>query len=361
MSAVAVVDLGVEAFKKTPTSRRRASCLFMIRLTPTEIYPEIRLDVRDALPPSVSWLVSAERDSRTGELSHLHVFLKTTDNWLLSDLVNYFNCLFDHQWGLDVQKVRSERNCLKYCSKEDIDLLTNVSVSKLSLFYQSHVWSNRVVSYSFSDPFAFEHRNNYKYFQNFLQEKQKAKVSPFRTFKEYDLLHCTWADQCSTWWNHKIKGWFHKQSNLYLYGEKNCGKSTFINRLIGKENLKFVYYPDVGKFAFGDLDVNFHKIIVFEEFDIKFHCVSMLKRLCEGLPFRAPQKFTSGQVIHWKFPVIFVSNYCDIEDDAFRCRLDIVHCNEAYYEKKASLRIQVKEEETHVQEIEEVCISSDEE
>ncbi|XP_046408714.1 uncharacterized protein LOC124173229 [Ischnura elegans] len=295
--------------------RVRASNLFFIRLTPPEVYDGIREDVRDSLPPCVSWFVCLECDGRTGVFSHLHVFLKTIDKWPLSDLVNYFDCVFDKQYLLDVQKCRSERNTLKYCSKEDKHLLTN-------------------------------HRNNYKFFENFYKSSKKEEVPDFKYFKEYNLSHCEWADRCALWWNSKIKGWYHKQKNSYLNGEKNCGKSSFVSRLVGRENMKFSYYPDVSKFAFGDLDVNFHKVIIYEEFDIQYYCISMLKRLLEGLPFCAPQKFTSGQVVTWRQPVIFVSNDFKIFDDALLCRLQVVQCNGAYVEEKARLLSAVKIEES---------------
>ena len=46
--------------------------------------------------------------------------------------------------------------------------------------------------------------------------------------------------------------------------------------------MPYVYYPDVGEFAFQGLYPSYNKVIPFEEFDYKFHVSSMLKRLLEG-------------------------------------------------------------------------------
>lgn len=345
--------------------RSRSSNLFMIRLTPAEIYKGIREDVRDALPPSVSWLIALERDGHSGRYSHLHLFLRTVDKWLLKDLCDYFKSIFGELCLYDVQKCRSERNALKYCSKEDKNLLTNVSSSKLNLYYQANEWCRKSSKYSYNDPFVFSQRFNYKFFQNMFSEVQKSKVPPFRGFRTFGHSYCPWADEVTRWWNNKLQGWYHKQKNLYLWGEKNMGKSKLIEKHIGKVNRHFVFYPDVGKFALGDLDPDFHQIIVFEEFKLQYHCVSMLKRLLEGSPFRAPQKFTAGQVIEWRKPVVFVSNDMDIEDDALLCRLKVVNCDEPYYRRAPSLFIDVKEEvdeeEEAVEEAEVIEVSSEEE
>lgn len=77
--------------------------------------------------------------------------------------------------------------------------------------------------------------------------------------------------------------------------------------------MKFVFYPGVGKFFMGGFDVMFHKVIVFEEFDIRFYKGSFLKRLLEGREYAYPVKCQNDLVMKFKGPIIFVSNN-DIRD-----------------------------------------------
>jgi len=61
--------------------------------------------------------------------------------------------------------------------------------------------------------------------------KKLLPIKPFRVFKKFN----NWRDDVITWledW--VVNGYSHKKKQLYLHGESNTGKSSFINHLMGK-------------------------------------------------------------------------------------------------------------------------------
>lgn len=106
------------------------------------------------------------------------------------------------------------------------------------------------------------------------------------------------------------------------------GKSTFVELLIGRQNLKYIFYPGVGKFFMQGFQVDVHKIIVFEEFNMTFYHANMLKRLLEGRDYAYPVKCGLDMKLKFRGPIIFVSNFniCDqIDDRALIGRLINIH------------------------------------
>lgn len=81
-----------------------------------------------------------------------------------------------------------------------------------------------------------------------------------------------------------------KRRQLYLSASTNVGKSTAIEDIIGKVNMKFVFNPGVGKYFMQGFDEYYHKYISFEDFKIEFHPLNMLKRLLEGRKYACPVK-----------------------------------------------------------------------
>lgn len=188
-----------------------------------------------------------------------------------------------------------------------------------------------------------EHRFCYRFLQQVFADVKKESEVKFEGFKCHPLVYgLNWVDTICSWWNGRITTNGYKRKQLYLWGASNAGKSSFIERLVGKRNSNFIFYSDVGKFAFSDFDNVLHKIIIFEEFDIKYHCLSLLKRLLEGRTFAASVKCGPPKYIKFNGPVIFVSNY-NLEPDvdtAFKNRLLVVESDEEfwpYYEANSAL------------------------
>ncbi|KAK9751746.1 hypothetical protein QE152_g4852 [Popillia japonica] len=56
-----------------------------------------------------------------------------------------------------------------------------------------------------------------------------------------------------------------------------------------------------------DFDVDFHRAIIFEEFDVGQYNMAMLKRLCEGRNYSYPVSRTRDRTMKFCGPIIFVS------------------------------------------------------
>lgn len=264
---------------------------------------------------------------------HTHIFFVTSEKVFLNDIREYLVANFPDS-SINVQKCNSEKNALVYVTKEDADALyENVSVSKLSFFFQLHEWARRTSVFSYSDPFVCKHRHVYHFIEKSYSDIRRKMQVSFHGFKPRVFCHqVPWAIAVVQWWNKRIITSGLRRQQLYLYGDTGFGKSTLVEQLIGRENMKYVFYPDVGKFAFQDFDVNFHKLILFEEFNIDVHIDSFLKRLLEGRTFAAPVKGCSSKLLSFHGPVIFVSNFEKVQDMALRSRLLFVQADAPYYE-----------------------------
>lgn len=122
-----------------------------------------------------------------------------------------------------------------------------------------------------------------------------------------------------------------RTKQLYLYGPTATDKSSFIESLIGRCNMKYAFYPGVGKFFMQDFEISFHKLILFEEFKYDFYPPSMLKRLLEGRPFSYPVKGLCDKMINFAGPIIFVSNDNEVSDPALISRLLFVSASSEFW------------------------------
>lgn len=142
---------------------------------------------------------------------------------------------------------------------------------------------------------------------------------------------------------------------MYIWGGTNVGKSTMVERLVGKNNMKYVFYPGVGKFVMQGFDPFFHKLIIFEEFNILFYKPSFLKRLLEGRSYSYPVKCGPDSVFYFKGPIIFISNddiKCHCNDYALLGRLNIINAVQPYWQGVLKARIPVVKKEILSPEVE---------
>lgn len=212
----------------------------------------------------------------------------------------------------------------------------NCKHSDLHFNFRAYDWACSAEFFDHSDVFVMEHRFCYKYLQNLFVDVKKSLLPSFGGFRKVEMSYLGWAMLVAVWFNKAIKNTDYKFKQLYLYGPSNEGKSTYIESIIGKQNMKYVYYPSNGNFAFAGLDVRVHKLILFEEFKIYDYDRSMLKRLLEGRIFAAPIKCLPDRLIKFTGPIIIVTNCTDsLNDLSIRNRLYFVEANEAHYEMEA--------------------------
>lgn len=314
-----------------PVVRVRPGKQFFITVSLVDPESCVRSDFLSYFDNLVSYCIAVESSKTSNIVStHLHAFLEFSDRYFLSDIRNYV-LLFSDDSRVDVQACRSKKSCLKYISKEDVNLLTNVKSSLLHFNYRIHVWASNVTHFSHTDPFVVEHRFNYNYIRKYFNDFQLNKsVSPCNLYQCYNAFF-NWSMECALWWNSVISDFKLKRKCLYLYGDSNVGKSTFIEFLIGKKNLNSVFYPGVGKFFMQGFKSHIHKVILFEEFTYKFYPVNMLKRLCEGRKYSFPVKCDTDLSIVFCGPIIFISNFNEVDDVAFKNRLLFVSAQIPYW------------------------------
>lgn len=235
---------------------------------------------------------------------------------------------------LDIQPCRSKRSCLKYVSKEDCHLLTNVKTSLLHFNYQCFMWASSTSKFDCTDSFVVSHCFQYHFLERYLQDFQKRNLKFFSGLRKYEgQCFDSWMLQCVEWFKNVVYSIdknlkIYKRKQLFIYGPTNVGKSSLIEKLIGKCNMKYVYYPGVGKFFMQTFDPFFHKVVIFEEFNYRFYQPSFLKRLLENRVYSYPVKCSSDNIFAFNGPIIFVSNE-DIrdvcQDEALLGRLLIVN------------------------------------
>lgn len=314
-------------------SRVRASKEFFITIGFPSFYPEVRTDLLDNFHDYESFCIAVEKHKENAKNDiHVHCYIKFIDNIFITDLSDHLRCIYQGL-SVDVQKCKSKRNTLKYITKEDKDALHNVSVDSLSFFYRLHYWGKHTNYFRFDDPFVVEHKHIYRYLQSAFYDIKNAAndriLAPY-----WGCRYGNWSDDVISWYNNFLSQVGRRRKQLYLWGGTGTGKSTLVEKVIGERYLKYVFWVGDGRFAFDGLRLDFHKIIVFEEFDWEEwkHKTRYLKRLLEGRSFSADLKGNTPAVIEWlNKPVIMISNECNITDEAIIDRLQIVFTGDIKY------------------------------
>lgn len=347
--------------------RNKPSKLFFITVDVPAVYTGIRRDFLYNFSGVESYCIGLEKhkNAKVSLSYHLHAYLKFIEGKFVGDLADELHAIFD---GLtvNVQCCRSERNVLKYITKEDKDALHNVSVDKLNFYYRLHFWARNTLTFRYDDPFVVEHKHIYHFLEKaFYDCKRECSLNLKCYLGE---VYGGWGGEVISWWNNFLTSEkkFKKQQ-LYLWGLSNVGKSTLVEKVIGDKFMRYGFEVGDGRFAFTGLREDYHRFMIFEEFDWnEWKGYSRyLKRLLEGRRFSADMKGSVAREIMWvNKPIIIVSNGMEIDDQAILNRLKIVQCYAPYWEEKGEGFVrEIKKEACDIQEenIEEVELSSEEE
>lgn len=333
---------GASAVSHSTVVRRRVKpcSIFFLTLSLPTYYESIRHDILLWFTGLLTFVISVEESKTSEQVSfHAHCFLHFSDKIFLSDLREYIDVCVNLNFGgchFDLQSCKSRKSCIKYVTKEDRNSIYNCKESELHFFRRSLLWVSRTDQFRCNDPFVVEHRFCYRFLEKLFND-EKRKLDRVCNLKPVLFAYVNWSLDVSLWWNKAIRQVGYKNKCLYLHGSTNVGKSSFIERCIGRVNMPFVYYPGVGKFFMQDYDPFFHKVILFEEFTYEYHCIGMLKRLMEGRSYSYPVKGLSDRVLIHKGPIIFISNhYSDSYDSAFLSRLFVVSAEEAFWDSLVS-------------------------
>lgn len=339
---------------------------FLITVDSFEYYADIRVDFVSLFDSVVSYCVSIEKSSSGSRVSnHLHAYIEFSRSWLLADLVEYLTlCWPDCRY--DVQSCKSPRDAKRYVSKEDWYLYTNVKTSSLHFNYQLHNWVTNTPSYRIDDPFVVANSYRYRFLEQYHSSHLKSLQRPFVGFRPLEVVKTSWCLSVALWWNDVISGFKHKRKSLFLLGPSDIGKSTFVEHMIGRENMRYVFYPGVGQFFMSGFDPLIHKVILFEEFDAKSIPLPHLKRLLEGSPYAYSVKCSSDKIIRFTGPIICVSNFYPDFASPMDSRFLFVSAHDAYYKSLSTLLVKTPpnadevDSSRRLHQRDEVVLSSDE-
>lgn len=339
--------------------------------------------VYEALEDFCSKLCVSEEKHYNG-LIHHHLFLKTNEALSLQEVKQIIGIVYNTnvfegghtdsedsdtgdtsfarefalRHGIHVTKVKSERNYLKYITKEDHNpMLKNIETKKLSFYYRAVEWANNTPEYEAADPFVLSHPQYYNLLKQVHSSVHNSHLKrpkqPLTRYVDPTLTQpvraleasqeassdttetngsLVWQQQVIEWWNDWIENGFRpKKKQLYLWGPSNTGKSHLIKQILrqcvpvtpalapdilaGTNNNEYAYEdhvfrptPHDERFAWESFDDKKFSVMVIDEFDIRDYNINDLKKILEGEPVIAGQKGASSRRIRLQMPMIFISN-----------------------------------------------------
>lgn len=280
-----------------------------------------------------AYCIALERHKCTGEY-HVHAYVKMKLGMRFS-VVRDLLSLFSEGYCLDVQSCKHYNKWIAYISKEDFECyFSGIDYDHLSFEYRAFHWGMNADRFDYTDPFLIKHRYNYKFLQGLYEDCQLRKQKFECKLKLSELTYDSWAKSVSVWWNSMLTTNGYKRKQLYLWGESNAGKTTLVENIIGKENMKFVFQPCSGKFSFNMFKPKFHKVILFEEFDFRLweYYKGLLKRLLEGRSFVFDVKNGHQVTTEFSGPIIIISNdHIPDSEVALLNRLEVIYADGPYW------------------------------
>jgi hypothetical protein len=325
-----------------------------------------KLEVFDTLSFLCIDLVVAE-EVHKDRTKHHHLYLRTNQPFLhsfINQLISEVYDIVDFK-KFQVATIQKLANYLKYISKEDTSLLfKGIGIEEqFSFYYSAHKWANSIEEFDVSHPFVLKYPQYYKLCKEVFLQVQRVKgyrleitLRPYFWCSSGTRNIINWQTEVVLWWNDwVINGYSHKKAQLYLYGESNIGKTTFIFDLLKAsinpmeetnedfyQNYIFNPTPYEQKYAFQTYIPKKHLLMVIDEFNVSEYSLSDLKKCLAGEQFMSNIKQDSPQPICVRKPQIIISNHPPPSSDTSRSpqnskykgfneRLKIVHADRRYF------------------------------
>lgn len=331
-------------------SSYKASHLFAITVSNVSVGKQ---HVFFGLESFCSKFLVSEEPHFNGNLHH-HIYMRTYEKFRIQEIRRMIYEVYDieqlsHEYtdemretdrtGVLVGTCRSERSQLKYITKYDSEpLFKGINDNELSFYRSVLVWAQSTEEFDITHPFVLNNPNYYKLLEQ-VHKRMKSKLCnrrlqplrPLFNVNDRDNTN-SWQKQVMDWWNDwTINGYRHKKKQLYLWGESNTGKTTFIHKLLKTcinstsfessinsnneldneydyESQIFRPTPNDKRFAWQEFDLNQHNLVVIDEFDTNEYNLTDLKKLLAGECFTANRKGTTPIKICLKMPMILISN-----------------------------------------------------
>lgn len=272
---------------------------------------------------------------------HLHIFLQF-DKRIHTTKADYFDFI-GGQHG-NYQTARSCRDVIKYVTKKgdyisdgiDVKTATNVgqSISTVVAEKIDEGASIKEISNEYRG-FYMHHKRKIDEFFSYTQlKKKKEKCQTWIEFDEVKLAGMNEGSRKIAEWLNKnmFKEREFKQAQLYIFGQRNLGKTTLVKWL---ESFACVYWMPTSEDFYDAYDEDFHDLIVMDEFRAQ-KTVQFLNQWLQGSEMSVRKKGSQG-IKRKNLPMIILSNHslesayskCDNEKlDSLACRLEIVSITE---------------------------------
>lgn len=292
------------------------------------------------------YLVSLEKNSEgSTSIYHLHAVLEFKNNYglsfnKLSELIGHFYPRPKYRFNLE--EVRDIEKSWVYVSKSDKDLLTNVSCSKLSPWYQLVEYCRTQPRINYTDPIIFNSKHPVNYLQQFHTEI-RGQLSTWKGYERMEIEEfcttCPWVKELIDTYNANIESSDKKPRHIYLYGDANAGKTSIVESIIGDNlnNRTLIVNEYTTHFFLQNYTQSAHHYFLLDEFQYE-HClkanINILKNFLErNSQFAISKKFQKSEVVSVHGPVFFISNYPlpESADEAFKVRLKVIHATCPYY------------------------------
>ena len=199
-------------------------------------------------------LVAMENHSNSAQI-HFHVYMRclTKVYRILIRVIDFiififfklnypsFVTLVNQELNIKCEIYFSEcisvRNCIKYSTKEDFDcMFKDVNEKDFHINFHTYYWSFGVEKFSILDKFVQKniyHANQIEQMLNEIKSTQNPKFPHLKLKVIKQFLN--WRDNVVDWYNDFIT---KKNSRaLFIYGDSDSGKTSFIYSLFGKLNL----------------------------------------------------------------------------------------------------------------------------
>lgn len=215
--------------------------------------------------------------------------------------------------GCDVQACRSVKTWLKYITKEDqLAILRQVSPHECSLYLQTAILAKKR-AFRWNDPHVAAHANTAHVVRNMweaFREENEDDVSCSMVPYPLPLAvgEFTWMRNAVAIINNYIAQPDFKRPHLYLWGEPNSGKSTFVNCLLDLMGWTPVFpLKFKSSFWLSQIDKTKH-VILMDDFRPDDYVESELLNLLQGGYMSRQKKGQDPTTFRWRKPIILTSN-----------------------------------------------------
>jgi len=316
-----------------------------------------RIEESALFKDKIEWLIIAQEQHQDGNL-HLHIGISLKDKltFCRADFADFIG----GQHG-NYQAMRNMKKCVAYITKTDSSFIAQgVSVEAILQKQKStDTWDIAMaikagasldqIDKDFPDQVLRNKRKLEDYISYQSVKRMKADLLPW---KDHDLPLLDWnAMKIWTWINKNIKKTREfKQTQLYIYGEKNLGKTSLIHYL--EKYLMIYWIPS---------DEDFYDFYTDEDYDLAVidefrggKTIQWLNKWLQGgaMPLR---KKGSQYLKRSNLPTIILSNY-SLEEcypnialkapekiDLLRIRLEEVNVTEFIYIPPLNMEITVNQ------------------